>query len=232
MKKIRQPGGTRGITRDEDESDEEDEGNLAVAPIHQFMGNISKLRRAIKRQAVAPPPQTPVINQPPTTVTKRFLPKTPKRSPFSGYKTFKKPPLSSYKVAKKTPKKAKPPSPASSIFDTAEEDEPVKPVELSSQELAAALPYAGDTSESPWISPSERTSEKITSIKRRLRQLSSEKRKNEGLQLSAQKPKPVASLLTRAQRRAQRKALKKLEPAPGWKPFGTPTKRKLDGDDW
>ena len=26
--------------------------------------------------------------------------------------------------------------------------------------------------------------------------------------------------------------LKKLEPAPGWKPFGTPVKRKLDGKDW
>ena len=25
--------------------------------------------------------------------------------------------------------------------------------------------------------------------------------------------------------------LKKLEPAPGWKPFGTPAKRKVDGQD-
>ena len=27
-------------------------------------------------------------------------------------------------------------------------------------------------------------------------------------------------------------ALKKLAPAPGWKPFGIPTKRKLHGKDW
>ena len=53
VKKVRQPGGTRGITRDEDESDEEedeDERNLAVGPFHQFMGNISKLGKAIKRK--------------------------------------------------------------------------------------------------------------------------------------------------------------------------------------
>ena len=28
------------------------------------------------------------------------------------------------------------------------------------------------------------------------------------------------------------KALKRLEPAPGWKPFGSPVKRKLHGKDW
>ena len=40
--KIRQPGGTRGISRDEADSDE-DEGNLAVGPLQQFMGNIAKI---------------------------------------------------------------------------------------------------------------------------------------------------------------------------------------------
>ena len=30
----------------------------------------------------------------------------------------------------------------------------------------------------------------------------------------------------------KKKALKKLAPAPGWKPYGTPTKRRLDGKDW
>ncbi|CAH3115534.1 unnamed protein product, partial [Porites lobata] len=35
-----------------------------------------------------------------------------------------------------------------------------------------------------------------------------------------------------ASQRAQERALKKLAPAPGWKPFGTPAKRRLDGKDW
>ena len=35
-----------------------------------------------------------------------------------------------------------------------------------------------------------------------------------------------------AAKRAQERALKKLTPAPGWKPFGTPAKRRLDGKDW
>ena len=54
VKKIRQPGGTRGISLDEDS--DEDEGNLAVGPLQQFMGNISKIRKAIKRK---PEPVTP-----------------------------------------------------------------------------------------------------------------------------------------------------------------------------
>ena len=246
VKKVRQPGGTRGITRDEDESDEEDEdeGNLAVGPFHQFMGNISKLGKAIKRKAEPIPPQlqTPQLQPPPSTSkqAKRFLPKTPKTSPYLGYKRFKKPPLSGYKAAQKTPlmgyktpKKAKPPSPASSVFDTADEDIPVTaPLELSSEQIAAALPFAEQVGDSPWISPTERAGESIKSIKRAIRKLTSEERKNKGLQQSVTKPQPSASLLTRAQRRAQRRALKKLEPAPGWKPFGTPAKRKLDGKDW
>ena len=35
VKKIRQPGGTQEISRDEDDSDE-DEGNLAIGPLQQF----------------------------------------------------------------------------------------------------------------------------------------------------------------------------------------------------
>ena len=64
VKKIRQPGGTRAITRyDEDDEDEED--NLAVAPIHRLMGDISKIRQGIKREAppVKPQLQTPVIKK-------------------------------------------------------------------------------------------------------------------------------------------------------------------------
>ena len=123
VKKIRQPGGTRGISRDEDDSDE-DEGNLAVGPLQQFMGNISKISKAIKRKAEPVTPQsvlqTPVVKQPFSagkkpkltfktgSKVKRLLPKTPKKTPSSGYKT---------------PKKKKTPSPPSSVFSTAEEEE-------------------------------------------------------------------------------------------------------------
>ena len=57
VKKIRQPGGTQGISPDEEDSDE-DEGNLAVGPLQQFMGNISKISRAIKRKAEPVTPQS------------------------------------------------------------------------------------------------------------------------------------------------------------------------------
>ena len=177
VKKIRQPGGTQGISRDEDDSDE-DEGNLAVGPLQQFMGNISKISKAIKRKAEPVTPQsalqTPVVKQSPSTSkkpkltfktgskAKRLLPKTPKKTPSTGYKT---------------PKKKKTPSPPSGVFSTADEDVPAK-------------------------SPFQRAQESI------------EKKFNE------------------ASKRAQERALKKLAPAPGWKPFGTPAKRRLDGKDW
>ena len=126
VKKIRQPGGTQGISRDEDDSDE-DEGNLAVGPLQQFMGNISKISKAIKRKAEPVTPQsalqTPVVKQSPSTSkkpkltfktgskAKRLLPKTPKKTPSTGYKT---------------PKKKKTPSPPSGVFTTADEDVPAK----------------------------------------------------------------------------------------------------------
>ena len=177
VKKIRQPGGTQGISRDEDDSDE-DEGNLAVGPLQQFMGNISKISKAIKRKAEPVTPQsalqTPVVKQSPSTSkkpkltfktgskAKRLLPKTPKKTPSTGYKT---------------PKKKKTPSPPSGVFTTADEDVPAK-------------------------SPFQRAQESI------------EKKFNE------------------PSKRAQERALKKLAPAPDWKPFGTPAKRRLDGKDW
>ena len=175
VKKIRQPGGTRGISRDEDDSDDE---NLAVGPLQQFMGNISKISKAIKRKPEPVTPQsvlqTPVVKQSPSTSkkpkltfktgskAKRLLPKTPKKTPSSGYKT---------------PKKKKTPSPPTSVFSTADEDIPAK-------------------------SPFQRAQESI------------EKKFNE------------------PSKRAQERALKKLAPAPAWKPFGTPAKRRLDGKDW
>ena len=178
VKKIRQPGGTQGISRDEDDSDDE---NLAVGPLQHFMGNISKISKAIKRKAEPVTPQsvlqTPVVKQSPSTSkkpkltfktgskAKRLLPKTPKKTPSSGYKT---------------PKKKKTPSPPTSVFSTAEEEE------------------EGFAAESPL----EKTKE---SIKKKF---------------------------NKAAKRAQERALKKLTPAAGWKPFGTPAKRRLDGKDW
>ena len=179
VKKIRQPGGTQGISRDEDDSDE-DEGNLAVGQLQQFMGSISKISKAIKWKAKPVTPQsvlqTPVVKQPSSTgkkpiltfktgsKAKRLLPKSPKKTPSSGYKTAKK---------------KKIPSPPSSVFSTAEEEE-------------------GFATETPW------------------------KKAPESIKKSSDEVK----------KRAQERALKKLAPAPGWKPFGTPAKRRLDGKDW
>ena len=57
-KRIRQPGGTRIVGRDN--TDDEDEYNLAVGLLQQFMGNIGKIQKGIKRKAVSNVPQTPV----------------------------------------------------------------------------------------------------------------------------------------------------------------------------
>ena len=49
---------------------DEDEYNLAVRPLQQFMGNIAKIQKGIKRKAVSNIPQTPVtpaIKQSPVT---------------------------------------------------------------------------------------------------------------------------------------------------------------------
>ena len=225
VKKIRQPGGTRGISRDEDDSDEE--ANLAVGPLQQFMGNISKISKAIKRKAEPVTPQsvlqTPVVKQSPSTSKKpkfsfktgskgkRLLPKTPKKTPSSGYKTLQK---------KKTLKfRYKTPSPSSSVFSTASEP----PLEKSSEELAAELPFTDQVGESPWKSPGELARESIRAIRRRNRKSTSEERKKEGLK---------QTLLKKAKEKATQKALKKLAPAAGWKPFGTPAKRRLHGKDW
>ena len=182
VKKIRQPGGTRGIGQDVSDSDDEDEENLAVGPLQQFMGNISKISKGVKRKAETVTPQsllqTPVTKQSPSTgkkpkltfktgsKAKRLLPKTPKKTPSSGYKT---------------PKKKQTSSPTSSVFSTADEDVPTK-------------------------SPFDRARENI------------EKKFKESAK--------------RAAERAKERALKKLAPAPGWKVFGTPAKRRLDGKDW
>ena len=154
VKKIRQPGGTRAITRYDKDTDEEEDGdNLAVAPIHRLMGDISKIRQGIKRQVKPVTPQlktsllkTPVIKQSPG--------KKPKVSGKSSSKA---------KQIKFTPKKFKTPSPPSSVFVSADEgavgyspalglDEvftsgksvsPVSPVHGSLQKLQASGKFTG-----------------------------------------------------------------------------------------
>ena len=165
VEKIRQPGGTRGISRDEDDSDE-GEGNLAVGPLQRKPEPVTP-QSVLQTLAVK---QTPFTSKKPKLTFKTgskakwLLPKSPKKTPSSGYKT---------------PKKKKTPSPPSSVFSTAEEEE-------------------GFAAKSPWKKARE----------------SIEKKFNE------------------ASKRATERALKKLATAPGWKPFGTPAKRRLDGKDW
>ena len=156
VKKIRQPG-------------DEEEANLAVGPLQQFMGNISKISKAIKRKAEPVSPhsvlQTPIVKQTPSTSKK----------PKLTFKTESK----AKRLLPKTPKKKKTPSPPFSVSSTAEEEE-------------------GFAAKSPWKKARE----------------SIEKKFNE------------------AAKRAQERALKRLAPAPGWQPFGTLAKRRLDGKDW
>ena len=50
-KKIRQPGGTRTIDMTDSEEDE-DAQNLAVGPLQQFISNIAKIQKGVKRKAI------------------------------------------------------------------------------------------------------------------------------------------------------------------------------------
>ena len=174
-KKIRQPGGTRAIGRDDVDTDDKDENNLAVGPLQQFMGNIAKIQKSINRKAQPATPQTPIAP------TLKQSPQTPSSSkkPKLSFKTGSKAKCLLPKTPKKTPKSKTKPKSLSPTFSTAEEEE----------DFAA---------ESPW----EKAKESI------------KKSSNE------------------AAKRAQERALKKIAPAPGWKPFGTPTERKLHGKDW
>ena len=126
--KIRQPGGTRTIGRDEDDTDDEDERNLG--PLQQFMGNIAKIQKGIKRKAVSVSLQTPItpaIRQSPKTPESRKIPK------FS-FKIRSK----GKRLLPKTPKKKKS---LSSVNKTAEK---------SSEELATELPFSDTVGEVPW----------------------------------------------------------------------------------
>ena len=198
-KKIRQPGGIRSIGRDDSEEDDDD-NNLAVGPMQQFMGNIRKIQKSIKRKAT-----TPNVPQTPVTPAIKQSPKTPesRKKPKFSFKTGSK----EKRLLPKTPKRKKS---ASVTYKTPEK---------SLEELATELPFSDQLGESPWKTPGELARDSLRAIRRRTRKSQSEERKKEGLKQTVLK-------------KATEKALKKLAPAPGWKPFGTPTKRKLDGKDW
>ena len=122
-KKIRQPGGTRGIGRDDDDTEDEDERNLAVGPFQRFIGSMAKIQKSIKRKASPVPPQTPI------TPTVKQSPQTPSTSkkPKLSFKTGSKAKRLLPKTPKKTLKsktKLKTPSPT---FSTAEEEEDLPP---------------------------------------------------------------------------------------------------------
>ena len=188
VKKIRQPGGTRAITRYDEDTDE-DEDNLAVAPVHRLMGDISKIRKGIKREAkpVTPQLKTPVIKQSPG--------KKPKVSGKTGSKA---------KLIKFTPKKFKTPSsPTSSVFVSADEGAVGY---TPSHGLEETVFTSGKSATPP--SPLEGSLQKLQASGK----------------LTGKLVKKVDPKIP--------KALKRLEPPPGWKPFGSPVKRKLHGKDW
>ena len=187
VKKIRQPGGTRAITRYDEDTDE-DEDNLAVAPVHRLMGDISKIRQGIKREA-----------KPVTTQLKTSPLKTPviKQSPGKKLKVSGKSSSKAKKI-KFTPKKIKktPSSPTSSVFVSADEGAVGYSPALGLEEL-----FTSGKSASP-VSPVEGSLKKLQASGKFIGKI--------------KKPR----------------ALKNLETAPGWKPYGTPLKRKLHGKDW
>ena len=165
--KISQPGGTRGIGRDEDDTDDEDERNLAVGPWQQFMGNIAKIQKGIRRKAIAATPQTPIppaLKQSPHTPPSGKKPKLSFKTGSKGKRLLPKTPKS------KTPKRK--PSSASSTY---------KRAETFLEELAAELPFSEQVGESPWKSPGELSRDSLRAIRRRTRKSQSEERKKEGL---------------------------------------------------
>ena len=134
--------------------------------------------------------------------------------------------------------KATSPPPPSSVFDTADEEGPpstaygavplstpygeVPPgtsygaygeVPLSSADEGL---YEGEGEGDPFTSPLVRSVDTLKKSIERQKQLSED----------------FKQARERAKERAKERALKKLLPAPGWKPFGTPTKRRLGDKDW
>ena len=83
VKKIRQPGGTQGISRDEDDSDDE---NLAVGLLQHKAEPVTP-QSALQTAVVKQSPSTskkPKLTFKTESKAKRLLPKTPKKTPSSG----------------------------------------------------------------------------------------------------------------------------------------------------
>ena len=111
---------------------------LAVGPLQQFMANIAKIQKGIKRKAVSDiqqTPLTPAIKQSPKTPESRKIPTFSFKTGSKGKRLFHK-----------TPKRKNSPFCA---YKT-----PQKICEKSLEELASELPFAETVGETPWKSPS------------------------------------------------------------------------------
>lgn len=131
--------------------EEDDKENLAVGPTHQFLANIAKIQKGIKRAATHDIPRTPI------TPDLKQSPKTPARGekPKFFFKTGSK----GKRLLSKTPRKTSSfQKSSSSAFKTPEK---------SSEELATELPFSGTVDESPRKSPSELARESIRKIRRK-----------------------------------------------------------------
>ena len=170
--------------------------------MQQFMCNIAKIQKDIKRKV------TSDLTQLPITPNLKQSPKTPASGKKAKYSFPTK--SKGKRLLPKTPKKTK----SYSAYKTSQ-----KTADKSSEELASKMPFADTVRQSPWKRPSQLARESIRKIKRQTRLQQKEQKKEEGLKQSAL-------------RGATKGILKKLQAAPGWKPFGTPLKRKLDGKDW
>ena len=147
---------------------------------------------------------TPNVPETPVTPGIKQSPKIPesRKTPKFSFKTGSKGKRLLPKIPKSKTPKRK--KSASSTYKTSEKEE-----------LATELPFTDEGGTTHWKTPADIARQNTRKLRRQTRQSRAEERKEIGLQNTATK-----------------RALKKLAQAPGWKPFGTPTKRKLDGLDW
>lgn len=164
--------------------------------MRQFMGNITKIRRGIKRSATTPKvPQTSV-----TPMIKPSPPSSSKKPKFS-FKTGSK----GKRLLPKTPLKT-------------------SSLKKSPSYFKKKISYQIPNSPSSFKTAEEDLGESLTELFL-----------EEGASLEEQRKRSVEKIIEKAKEsldEATKDALKKLAPVPCWKPFGTPVKRKLDGQDF
>ena len=171
------------------------------------MSNIAKIQKSIKRKATTPKvpqtPVTPVLKQSPVT------PSSSKKPKFS-FPTRSK----GKRLLPKTPQK----TPLSAKGSVAESpwtfSQPYKTPPKSKSPASTSLPFATAHGTEPWDTPAEKAASAVKRITR------------------AHRKQHGTSLYKAAKQGAKKGVLKKLETTAGWKPFGMPTKKKLDGKDW